>query len=116
MMLEMFKAKLHRMRVTDADLNYAGSVGIDPELYDQVGIIPNEKVQIYNINNGKRFETYVIEGKRGSRECTLNGAAARMAEIGDLVIIVAFAYMSPEEAATHTPKVLVVDENNEPLA
>lgn len=115
MFLEMFKAKLHRIRVTDADLDYAGSISLDPDLLERVGMLVNEKVQIYNINNGARFETYVIEGKRGARECTLNGAAARMVQKGDLVIVVAFAYMTPDEARTFQPRVVVCDENNEPL-
>lgn len=115
MLLEMFKAKLHRMRVTDADLNYAGSISLDPELLEKVGMLVNEKVQVYNIDTGARFETYIIEGKRGGRECTLNGAAARLVQKGDLVIIVAYAFMTPEEARVFEPRVLVVDENNDPL-
>ncbi len=104
------------MKVTEADLHYEGSITIDAELLERAGILPYEKVQVLNITNGNRLETYTIEGERGSRVCCLNGAAARLTEIGDRIIVIAYAEMAPEEAKNHTPKVVVVDENNEPKA
>lgn len=106
------KSKLHRATVTEANLNYVGSITIDKNLMDAVGILPNEKVQIVNNNNGARLETYVIEGKRGSGIICLNGAAARLVQVGDVVIIIAYAQMDEKEAATHTPKVALLDEKN----
>ena len=97
MTITMFKSKLHQMKVTQADLYYEGSVTIDTELLDMSGILPYEKVQIVNINNGARLETYTIPGEAGSRICCLNGAAARLTAVGDRVIIIAYADMTPEE-------------------
>lgn len=114
MKLKMFKSKLHQMKVTEANLHYEGSITIDPELLEAANILPYEKVQVLNITNGKRMETYTIEGERGSRVCCLNGAAARLTEIGDRIIVIAYAEMTPEEAKNHTPRVVVVDENNDP--
>lgn len=102
------------MKVTEADLHYEGSITIDKQLLDEAGILPYEKVQVVNITNGARLETYTIAGEAGSRVCCLNGAAARKAEIGDRIIIIAYAEMSPEEAEGFKPKVVVVDENNDP--
>lgn len=110
----MFKAKLHQLRVTEANLFYEGSITIDQELLDAAGILPYEKVQVVNINNGARLETYTIPGGRGERVVCLNGAAARLAAPTDQVIVIAYAEMTPEEAKAHRPRVVLVDENNNP--
>jgi len=110
MHINMLKCKIHRARVTDADLNYEGSVSIDPALCEAAGLIPFEQVDIYNCNNGARFTTYVIHGKPG--EICLNGAAARMAQVNDLVIICSYCSLDTEAASTHQPKLVFVDENN----
>ena len=115
MYLTILKSKLHRATVTEANLNYTGSVTIDRDLIDAAEIFVNEKVQIVNNNNGARFETYVIEGKRGSGTICLNGAAARLVQPGDKVIIMAYAHMTPEEAANHKPTVLLLGDNNQVL-
>jgi aspartate 1-decarboxylase len=106
--------KIHRARVTDADLNYVGSISIDPVLMKSADIVPNEQVSVYNIMNGARFETYAIEGTDG--QICLNGAAARLAQVGDLVIIVTFADLEDGEFAGHEPSIVVVDEENRPVA
>lgn len=106
------KSKLHRVKITQAELNYVGSVTIDEDLMDAANLIENEKVQIVNNNNGERFETYVIKGERGSGTVCLNGAAARRAQVGDIVIIIAYGLMTPEEAKTHTPNLVFPDSNN----
>jgi aspartate 1-decarboxylase len=108
----MLRAKLHRVTVTECVLNYEGSCGIDVDLLEAVDIRVNEKIDIYNVNNGERFSTYAIPGKRGSGEISLNGAAARLAQLGDLLIICTYGSMSDEESATFTPKVAFVDANN----
>ena len=113
MQLQMMKSKLHQARVTEANLNYVGSITIDQDLMDAVGILPNEKVQIVNNNNGARLETYTIAGERGSGVVCLNGAAARLVQPGDEVIIIAYAYMSPEEAEEYKPQVAFLNEQNE---
>ncbi len=115
MYLTMLKSKLHRATVTEANLNYTGSVTIDRDLIDAAGIFVNEKVQIVNNNNGARFETYVIVGKRGSGTICLNGAAARLVQPGDRVIIMASAHMTPEEAVNFKPTVLLLGDNNQIL-
>jgi len=115
MYIEVLKSKIHRVRVTEADLDYIGSITIDEDLMDAAGIIEGEKVQVLNINNGERFETYVIKGKRGSGEICLNGPAARKAQVGDIVIIVAYAWMTPEEAREFKPKVIFPDEKTNRL-
>ncbi|HCF61988.1 MAG TPA: aspartate 1-decarboxylase [Myxococcales bacterium] len=112
MLLFMMKSKLHRATVTGANLNYVGSVTIDRELMDAVGIVENERVQIVNNNNGARLETYVIAGEPGSRAICLNGAAARLVQPGDRVIVIAYAMLSEDEARTHRPKVALLDEKN----
>ena len=112
MLLFMMKSKLHRATVTGANLNYVGSVTIDRELMDAVGIVENERVQIVNNNNGARLETYVIAGEPGSRAICLNGAAARLVQPGDRVIVIAYAMLSADEARTHRPKVALLDEKN----
>lgn len=111
MLITMLKCKLHQATVTDADLNYEGSVSIDPALIDAARLHLNERVDIYNINNGERFSTYVIEGKSG--EICLNGAAARLVHRGDKVIIAAYAQFTEEEALKHKPTVLLLDERNQ---
>jgi len=110
----MFKSKLHQMKVTEANLHYEGSITIDKELLDEAGILPYEKVQVLNITNGSRLETYTIPGEPKSRVCCLNGAAARLTQVGDRIIVISYAEMTPEEAKDHKPKVVVVDENNDP--
>lgn len=114
MKLTMFKSKLHQMKVTEANLHYEGSITIDKELLDEAGILPYEKVQVVNITNGARLETYTIPGETGSRVCCLNGAAARKTQVGDRVIIISYAEMTPEEAKDFKPKVVIVDEKNNP--
>ncbi|MCF2937645.1 aspartate 1-decarboxylase [Paenibacillus alkaliterrae] len=111
----MMKSKLHRATVTEANLNYVGSITIDEDLMDAANIWENEKVQIVNNNNGARFETYVITGKRGSGVICLNGAAARQVQPGDQVIIISYAMMTDEEAKAHKPIVTILDESNRPL-
>ena len=108
----MLKSKIHRAVVTQSELNYVGSITIDSELMNAAGIIEYEKVHIVDINNGNRFETYVISGEKGSGVVCLNGAAARCVQKDDLVIIMAYASMTPEEAAEHRPIVVFVDESN----
>ena len=112
MFRNMMNGKIHRATVTEANLNYVGSITIDEDLLDAVGMIANEKVQIVNNNNGARLETYIIPGKRGSGVICLNGAAARLVQKGDIVIIISYALVSEEKAATHTPKVAIMDEDN----
>jgi aspartate 1-decarboxylase len=109
MFVEVVKSKIHRVTVTQANLNYIGSITIDEDLMDAANIIANEKVQIVNNNNGERLETYVIPGKRGSGEICLNGAAARKAQPGDIVIIMAYAWMEFEEAKVFKPHLIFPD-------
>ncbi|MFA6083322.1 aspartate 1-decarboxylase [Mucilaginibacter sp.] len=112
MIIEVLKSKLHRVKVTQAELNYVGSITIDEDLIEAANIIPNEKVQIVNNNNGARFETYVIKGERGSGTVCLNGATARLAQVGDIVIIMSYAYMEVEEARAYEPILIFPDSNN----
>ena len=112
MMIDMLYSKIHRASITDANLNYVGSITIDKELMDAAKLRVGQRVEIVNINNGERFATYVIEGKYGSKDMCLNGAAARKAEIGDRVIVIAYASMSLDEAETFKPHVVLVDEKN----
>lgn len=116
MEITMLKGKLHRARVTQAELDYVGSITIDADLMDAAGIYEYEKVQIACLENGNRFETYTIKGPRGSGVICLNGAAARCVSVGDKVIIMAYASCSPEEAKTLKPKVVFVTEENEILS
>ena len=113
MYLTMLKSKIHRATVTESNLNYVGSITIDEALMEGAGIIEYEKVQIVDIDNGMRFETYVITGERNSGCICLNGAAARCVQNGDKVIIMAYAQLSSDEIASHHPKVVFVNENNE---
>lgn len=110
----MMKSKIHRATVTEANLNYVGSITIDEDLMETSDLLENEKVQIVNNNNGARLETYVIPGPRGSGVICLNGAAARLVQPGDTVIIISYASMSNEEAKTYKPTVVFVDEHNKP--
>ncbi|MGZ3753550.1 MAG: aspartate 1-decarboxylase [Mucilaginibacter sp.] len=112
MIIEVLKSKLHRARVTQAELNYVGSITIDEDLMDEANIIANEKVQIVNNNNGARFETYVIKGERGSGTICLNGATARLAQVGDIVIIMSYAYMEMDEARNYKPILVFPDVDN----
>jgi aspartate 1-decarboxylase len=112
MQIEIFKSKIHRAVITEANLNYIGSITIDEDLMDAANIIENEKVQVVNINNGERLDTYVIKGKRGSGVCCLNGPAARKAVVGDIVIIIAYATMDFEEAKTFKPSIVFPGEGN----
>ncbi|WP_308639173.1 aspartate 1-decarboxylase [Paenibacillus silvisoli] len=111
----MMKSKLHRATVTEANLNYVGSITIDEELMELADLWPNEKVQIVNNNNGARLETYVITGPRGSGVICLNGAAARLVQPGDNVIIISYASMTDEEARAYNPKVVILDAANKPV-
>lgn len=112
MLISMMKSKIHRAAVTDANLNYEGSITIDSGLMKEAGIFEHEKVQVVNVNNGKRFETYAIPGKEGSGIICLNGAAARLAHPGDKIIIITYALMTEEEAKSYKPKVVLIDEAN----
>ncbi|PKM42566.1 MAG: aspartate 1-decarboxylase [Firmicutes bacterium HGW-Firmicutes-8] len=108
----MLKSKIHRAKVTEANLNYVGSITIDEALMEAADVLPNEKVQIVNNNNGARFETYVIRGPRGSGVICLNGAAARLAHEGDRIIIISYAVVDNQEAAQFKPRVIFVDDKN----
>ncbi|MDX1939412.1 MAG: aspartate 1-decarboxylase [Saprospiraceae bacterium] len=112
MLIHRFKSKIHRATVTEANLNYIGSITIDEALMDAANLIEGEKVQIVNNNNGERFETYIIKGERNSGVICLNGAAARKVQVGDTVIIIAYALMDFEEAKTFQPSIAFPDENN----
>ena len=114
MHLHILKSKIHRATVTHADLYYEGSITLDADLIETADMLPNEKVQIVNNNNGARFETYIIEGERGSGVVQLNGACARLAAVGDEIIIMTYAEMTPEEAKQHKPLIVLVDKQNRP--
>lgn len=113
MNVHFLKAKLHRARVTDRSIDYEGSLTVDRDLIDAANMRPFEVVQVYNINNGARFETYLIEGARGSHEICVNGAAARLAEIGDRIIIVTTCWLSEAESKTHRPRIVLLNEGNQ---
>ena len=112
MNITLLKGKIHRATVVQAELDYVGSITVDEELMEAAGIIEYEQVQIVDVNNGSRFSTYVIAGERGSGMICLNGAAARQVSVGDKIIIMCYAQMTPEEAAAHSPEVVFVDDNN----
>jgi aspartate 1-decarboxylase len=114
-LIEVIKSKIHRVKVTDADLNYIGSITIDLDLIDAANLLVGEKVQVVNINNGERLETYVIEGKRGTGEVTLNGPAARKVQKGDIVIIIGYAQMEFEKAKNFKPTLIFPDESTNRL-
>ena len=115
MQIEVLKSKLHRVKITEADLNYIGSITIDEDLMDAVQLIEGEKVQVVNINNGERLETYVIKGERGSGEVCMNGPAARRVAVGDIVIIISYAHMDFDEAKNFKPFVVFPDETTNTL-
>ncbi|HVN59224.1 MAG TPA: aspartate 1-decarboxylase [Bacteroidales bacterium] len=115
MLIEVVKSKIHNVSVTEANLNYIGSITIDEDLMDAAQIIENEKVQVVNINNGERLETYVIKGDRGSGSICLNGAAARKVAVGDVVIIIAYASVTKEEAKSFKPSIVFPDTNTNKL-
>lgn len=115
MTLEILKSKIHRVTVTEARLDYIGSITIDRDLMDAAGIFPGERVYIVDNNNGERFDTYAIEGPRGSGVICLNGAAARKVQVGDIVIIMSYAHMTPDEASTFIPKVIFPDTETNKL-
>jgi aspartate 1-decarboxylase len=112
MLIEMFKSKIHCATITEANLNYKGSITVDEDLLDAANILVHEKDQVLDINNGERFETYTIRGKRGSGVICINGAAARKVQINDSIIVITYAQMTPEEAQKHATKVIVLDKNN----
>lgn len=112
MLIEVLKSKIHRVKITQAELHYVGSITIDPDLMEAANLLPNEKVQIVNINNGERLETYVITGARGSGEICLNGPAARKAQVGDIIIIISYCALTPDEARGHEPIVIFPKEDN----
>jgi len=112
MLVKVLRAKIHRARITETHLDYEGSITLDADLIEAAGLLPGEAVLVANVTSGTRHETYVIAGERGSGTVCLNGAAARLGEPGDLVIILAFAYLGPNELADHRPQKILVDEHN----
>lgn len=112
MFIQVLKSKLHRVKITQAELHYVGSITIDEDLMDAAKLIEGEKVQIVNVNNGERLETYVIKGERGSGMICMNGPAARKVQVGDIIIIISYAMMALEEAKKYTPAVVFPDESN----
>jgi aspartate 1-decarboxylase len=112
MIIQVLKSKIHRVKVTQAELNYVGSITIDEDLIEAANIIPNEKVQIVNNNNGARFETYVIKGERGSGVVCLNGSCARLAQVGDIIIIMSYGSLPMEEARKYEPILVFPDDDN----
>lgn len=112
MLIEVLKSKIHRVTVTDADLNYIGSITLDKQLIEAANLLAGEKVQIVNLNNGERLETYIIEGKAGSGEVTLNGPAARKVQKGDLIIIISYAQLEFEQAKVFKPTIIFPDEKS----
>ena len=115
MMVQIFKSKIHRVKVTGAELNYIGSITIDADLVDAANMIEGEKVQIVNVNNGERIETYIIKGKRGSGEVTLNGPAARRVQKGDVIIIISYTWMNMDEAKHFNPTIIFPDTETNKL-
>ena len=115
MLITVMRSKLHQLTITEADLNYIGSISLDPDLMDAAGMVEGEKVQIVNINNGERIETYTIKGERGSGQVCLNGPAARRCQPGDIVIVIAYGMMSLEEAKSFTPTVIFPDTQTNKL-
>lgn len=112
MMIEMCRAKIHRLTVTEKNVDYEGSITIDKLLLEESGILQNEKVQVVNVTNGERFETYVMAGRPGSGETCLNGAAAHLAQVGDIIIVIAYAQMSEEEVKDFKPRIIYVNHEN----
>ena len=116
MLITVMRSKLHQLTITEADLNYIGSISLDPDLMDAAGMVEGEKVQIVNINNGERIETYIIKGERGSGQVCLNGPAARRCQPGDVVIVIAYGQMTIEEAKNFTPTVVFPDTETNKLS
>ncbi len=116
MQIQVLKSKIHRATITQAELHYVGSITIDQDLLDAANMIPHEKVQVVNVNNGERLETYIIRGERGTGTICLNGPAARLCQVGDVVIIVSYATMDFEEAKQHEPTIIFPDDNNKLMA
>ena len=112
MLIKVLRSKIHRARITETHLEYEGSITIDEDLIEAAGLVPGEAVLVANVNNGTRHETYVMCGERGSGILCLNGAAARLGQPGDIVIVLGFAYLAPDELAKHRPLRIAVDENN----
>ena len=112
MTITMLQSKIHRATITDANLHYVGSITIDRDLLDAAAMRVGQKIDIVNINNGERFSTYIIPGERGKRDICLNGAAARKVQVGDKIIIIAYASMSEEEADKHNPKIVILEDDN----
>jgi len=112
MTITMLHSKIHRATVTDANLNYVGSITIDQDLIDAANMRVGQKIDIVNVNNGERFSTYIIAGERGKREMCLNGAAARKVHVGDKIIVIAYAQMSPEEAEGYRPRIVILNDDN----
>lgn len=112
MLVTLYKSKIHRAKVTEANLNYEGSITIDKRLLEEANILANEKVQVVNLNNGARFETYVFVGERDSGTICLNGPAARLGQVGDLLIVISYCHLEFEEAKKYQPKVIYVDDKN----
>jgi aspartate 1-decarboxylase len=112
MFIEVFKSKIHRATVTEANLNYIGSLTIDEDLMDAAGIFEHEKIQVVNVNNGERFETFVIKGERGSGVMCVNGPAARKVALGDIIIVISYALLDKDEVKSHQPVTVFPDSNN----
>ncbi len=110
---EFLKSKIHRASVNQSNLDYSGSLSIDEEIMEKAGILPNERVHVFNITNGERFETYAIKAKKGSKMIGLNGAAARKGQVGDLIIIVTYCYLSEDEILSHKARIILMGNNNE---
>ncbi|MBM71898.1 MAG: aspartate 1-decarboxylase [Crocinitomicaceae bacterium] len=115
MLITVMRSKLHRLTVTEADLNYIGSIALDPDLLEAAGLVEGEKVQIVNVNNGERIETYIIKGERGSGQVCLNGPAARRCQPGDIIIVISYAMMTVEEAKDFTPTLIFPDTETNKL-
>ena len=112
MQIQVMKSKIHRVKITQAELHYVGSITVDEDLMDAADIVENEKVQVVNISNGERLETYVITGERGTGEICLNGPAARLAQVGDVVILISYGFIEKEEGKSHVPTIIFPDDNN----
>ncbi|AHM60463.1 aspartate alpha-decarboxylase [Flammeovirgaceae bacterium 311] len=112
MFIQVLKSKIHRVKITQAELHYVGSITIDENLLDAAGLLEGEKVQIVNVNNGERLETYVIKGERGSGMICMNGPAARRVQVGDVIIIISYAFMTPDEAKSFKPSIIFPDDTN----
>jgi len=116
MFIEVLKSKIHRAKITQAELHYVGSITIDEDLMDAADLVENEKVQVVNVNNGERLETYVIKGERGSGEICMNGPAARKVQVGDIIIIISYCSIEKENARTHKPVVIFPNEKNQVIS